>query len=149
MRLVVRSSQPSDRRNRADRLRPGGKGPLLYIAADQDSTALFTRIARRWEQEVHLLVAEGGRAGLRMAGQRRPRIVVLEARLPDVGAEEVVLRLRDSFPATPVVVLSDDDSPSTRARFIWAGANAYITKPLSVAQIDRTVADLLAIEALW
>ena len=88
-----------------------------------------------------MLVAECGMAGLRLAQGRRPRLVILEAKLPDMPGEIAVSELRNrAFTcAVPIVVLSSDDSPSIRARFVWAGANAYITKPLNVAQIDRTV----------
>jgi len=133
---------------RAPRAR--GNGPLVYVASDQASRVLFTRIAQRWVQ-MHLLVAQGARQGVQLAKERHPRLVVVEGRLPDADAVETVARLRRRvLPlSVPIVVLHDDDSPAARARFLWAGANAYITRPLNVARIDRTVTDLLGVEALW
>ena len=125
------------------------RGPLLYISGDQGDRVLFTRIARRWKN-VNVVHANGGREGLRIATQRPFRLVVLDALLPDVDAEIVVSALRNqpSIAATPIVVLTHDGAPGERAKFVGAGANAYVAKPLDVAEIDRTVAMLLEV-ASW
>jgi len=92
-----------------------------------------------------LLVAEGGEAGLKLAVERRPRLVVLESELPGVGCETTVIRLRNQAVTSqvPIVVLSSVDSPMARMRLLLAGANAFLTKPLDVAKVDRIVAELL------
>jgi DNA-binding response OmpR family regulator len=50
-------------------------------------------------------------------------------------------------PSAPIVVLTHDGAPSERARFIWAGASACVTKPLNVVEIDETVGMLLEVAA--
>lgn len=121
-----------------------GRRPLLYVSGEHADRVRFVRIARRWEK-VKLLVADSGEEGLDIALNRQPRMVVLDARLSDVDGEKVVKALRERAlaPSAPIVVLGHDSAPSERARFVWAGASAYITKPLNVAEIDRTVGELL------
>ena len=58
------------------------------------------------------------------------------------------LRLRVLPLETPIVVLAHDSGPRERARFIWAGASAYIVKPLDVAELDRAVMALMEVAAL-
>ncbi len=58
------------------------------------------------------------------------------------------LRLRVLPPETPIVVLAHDADPRQRARFVWAGASAYIVKPLDVAELDRAVIALMEVAAL-
>ena len=127
----------------------GRRGLLLHISGDHAGRILFSRIARRWEG-VRLLVVDRARAGLDLAAERRPDLLVVDAHLPDAGGEETVARLRRELSPddAPIVVLGDDPSPSARARFVWAGANAYMTKPLDIAEIDRTVGELLEVAAL-
>jgi len=122
--------------------------PVLYIAGSDDDRVQFTRIARRWGT-VKLVVAHGGREGLRLAADRRLSLVVLDASPADLDGRELVVALRQRALTldAPVVVLADTDVPSERARFIWAGASAYLTKPLDVAELDRTVGMLLQIAA--
>jgi len=123
-----------------------GRGLLLHISGDHAARILFSRIARRWEG-LRLLVVDSARAGLELAMERRPDLIVVDSRLPDATGEETVVRLRRevSPDEAPIVVLGDDPSPAERARFVWAGANAYVTKPIDIAEIDRTVGELLVV----
>jgi DNA-binding response OmpR family regulator len=99
---------------------------------------------------VNLIVAAGGRAGLQLATRRRPRLVVLDSDLPDIDGAGMAnhLRLRVLPHETPIVVLAHDAGPRERARFVWAGASAYIIKPLDVGELDRAVTALMEITAL-
>ncbi len=121
---------------------------MLYIGGSDDDRVRFTRIARRWET-VKLVVAHGGRDGLRLASDRRLSLVVLDASPADLDGRDLVVALRQRAisPNAPIVVLADTDGSNERARFIWAGASAYLTKPLDVAELDRTVGMLLQIAA--
>ncbi len=122
---------------------------MLYVSGDREGRVLLARIAKRWDG-VRLLFADSGEEGLDMAVNRRPRLVVLDARLSDVDGEKLVMALRERAmpPSAPIVVLAPDGAPSERARFIWAGASAFVTKPLNVAEIDRTVGMLLEVAGL-
>jgi DNA-binding response OmpR family regulator len=124
-------------------------GPLLYICGDTESRIIFLRIARRWDG-MRLVVADGWRLGSHLAAKRRPRMVVLDASLPDVDGAGFVQHLRQRvLPAeTPIIVLGHELTPSERARFLWAGASAYHARPLNVAEIDSSVATLLEMAAL-
>jgi len=121
---------------------------VLYISGDVDHRSLFTRSAWRWAK-VKLLVAKGGGAGSQMAIDWKPRMVVIDARLPDLEAQALVasLRRRTMAPDTPIVVLAHDGTPKERAQFIWAGATAYVSDIFDPVQIDRTVGMLLEISA--
>jgi PleD family two-component response regulator len=68
----------------------GLRQPLLFVSGDHDSRIVFTRIAKRWPG-IKLLVATSGEEGLDMAVKRRPRMVVLDACLPDVDGEQLVV----------------------------------------------------------
>ena len=123
--------------------------PVLYISGEAHDRVLFTRIAKRWES-LKLLVATNGREGPQVAVDRPLRMVVLDTRLPDVDAEALMGAIRDRAMSrsVPIVVLAHDSAPTVRARFVWAGASAYLAKPLNVAEIDQTVAMLLEVATL-
>ncbi len=99
---------------------------------------------------MRLVIVDGGRSGLQAAIKRRPRLVVLDDHLPDVNGLALVQHLRHRVLPTesPVIVLAHNGDPRQRARFVWAGASAYLTKPLNVGEIDRTVMVLLEVAAL-
>lgn len=139
-------SAPRSPTERSRRLHPSGTGPrptpgpLLLVTGVPEHRALLTRLARRW-RPLRLLVADGGHAGLRMCAQRRVRLVVVDAQLPDVDALEVVGALQGGD--APIVVIGHETTPREHASFVWAGASAYVGRPLNLAEIDRTVRQLV------
>jgi twitching motility two-component system response regulator PilH len=124
---------------------PSQRGrPVLYVGGEVNDRLVFTRIARRW-RGVELVVADSAEEGLDIALSPKPRMVVLDSLLTDVDADEFVVALRSGAPAStvPILVLGHDKAPLVQARFLWAGASAYIAKPLLTAEVDLAVGLLL------
>ncbi len=117
---------------------------MLYICGDREGRILLAQIARRWKG-LRLVVVEAGRAGVQIANDHHLRLVVIDALLPDLDGADVVQHLRQQvLPTdTPIIVLAHDADPRERARYVWAGATAYFTKPLHVADVDRAVMALM------
>ncbi len=95
--------------------------------------------------EITLLAAMQGSMGLDLARQHLPHLILLDLNLPDISGKEVLSQLQNSESTSriPVVVISADATPSQRERLLEAGARAYLTKPLDVAEFLRTIEALL------
>ncbi len=109
---------------------------VLYIEDNLSNLALVQRILAR-RPEVRLIQAVQGRAGLSLAREHRPDLILLDLHLPDIHGSEV-LRLVKDDPATskiPVVVISADATTGQIERLIAAGARDYLTKPLDVRKL--------------
>ena len=85
------------------------------------------------------VVAEAGDGAeaVRLAGETHPDIVVLDLGLPDIAGREVLSRIRESSPASRVVVFSGMDAPDRD--WIEGHVEAYVLKD---AELDYLV-DLL------
>jgi signal transduction histidine kinase/CheY-like chemotaxis protein len=119
-------------------------GVVLYIEDNLSNVRLIERILGK-RPAIELLHAPHGAAGLAMVRERHPDLVLLDMHLPGMSGEEV---LRDlwSDPATrslPVVVMTADATPGLARRLKAAGATAYLTKPLDVAEVLQIVDSLL------
>ncbi|HET8680157.1 MAG TPA: response regulator [bacterium] len=109
---------------------------VLYIEDNLSNLALVQRILAR-RPEVRLIQAVQGRAGLNLAREHRPDLILLDLHLPDIHGSEV-LRLVKDDPTTrtiPVVVISADATTGQIERLIAAGARDYLTKPLDVRKL--------------
>ena len=84
--------------------------------------------------DYEVIEAADGAEALRLAASRAPRLVILDLGLPDVDGVEVVLRLREWSPV-PVIVLSVRDREDDKIGALDAGADDYVTKPFSVAEL--------------
>jgi CheY-like chemotaxis protein len=75
-------------------------------------------------------IAAGGREGLRLAREHRPKGIILDVKLPDMDGWTVMERLRDNADtrAIPVHFISSLDAPE---RGLAMGAVGYLTKPAS------------------
>jgi two-component system KDP operon response regulator KdpE len=81
-----------------------------------------------------VLEAATGEAGIADAAQRRPDVILLDLGLPDLDGVAVVKRLRE-WSRVPVVILSVRDSEDDKVAALDAGADDYVTKPFSAAEL--------------
>jgi DNA-binding NarL/FixJ family response regulator len=69
----------------------------------------------------------------------RPRIVLMEVRLPGISGIECMRRLKGRLPGLIVVLVSALTDPETMSAALAAGGDGYLTKPFAVAQCLATV----------
>ena len=64
-----------------------------------------------------------------------PQCVVLDLRMPHVNGFQVQQALTRTGAHLPVVIITGDDSPQTRAQALANGARAYLRKPVDDAML--------------
>jgi two-component system KDP operon response regulator KdpE len=78
--------------------------------------------------------AADGQQGLQAIVYQRPDVVLLDLGLPDMDGVEVLKRLRE-WSRVPVVVLTVREDERDKVRALDAGADDYLTKPFSTAEL--------------
>lgn len=78
--------------------------------------------------------AQNGSIGLSEAAFRKPNVILLDLGLPDMDGLEVLTRIRE-WTQTPVLVLSVRDQEQTIVTALEKGADDYVTKPFSTAEL--------------
>jgi two-component system, OmpR family, KDP operon response regulator KdpE len=78
--------------------------------------------------------AATGQEGITQAAQWRPDVVVLDLGLPDMDGVTVLKRLRE-WSRVPVIVLSVRDREEDKVAALDNGADDYVTKPFSTAEL--------------
>jgi two-component system KDP operon response regulator KdpE len=107
--------------------------PIALIIDDEVQMRRLLRVALEGENyDVH--EAETGQHGLMEIAGRRPDVVLLDLGLPDMEGLEVLKRLRE-WSETPVVVLTVRDDEAEKVAALDAGAEDYVTKPFSTAEL--------------
>ena len=87
--------------------------------------------------------ADNGRDGLRIVGERQPRLVILDVGLPgDIDGLEVCRQLRATTD-TPVIMLTARDGEIDRVLGLELGADDYVTKPFSPRELVARVKAVL------
>jgi CheY-like chemotaxis protein len=124
-----------DRRSAAP---PRVKGARVLLADDDPNVRQVIGDVLRASGAV-IEEAGDGEAALAAVARRRPDLVIIERRMPKLDGLEVIRALR-AAPATnslPILLLNLDED-ATRDGFA-AGADDYMTKPFTPAQIRSRV----------
>jgi signal transduction histidine kinase/ActR/RegA family two-component response regulator len=117
---------------------------VLYIEDNLSNIELVERLLGR-RPGFELLTATTGRAGLELAREVHPDLVLLDLDLPDIRGEEVLAELRGQ-PETadiPVIIVTADAAPWRQAELARAGADAYVVKPIQLASFLETLEAVL------
>ena len=93
-------------------------------------------LKRALEEEGHVVdVAADGTDGLWLPTETPYGAVVLDVMLPDFDGFELCRRIRGNGQWVPVIMLTARDSVGDRVRGLDAGADDYLVKPFSLAEL--------------
>ena len=108
---------------------------VVLVIEDEPGIAGFLR--RGLESAGFVVeVAAEGQLGLLVAQQRdEVELVILDLGLPGLPGEQVLRRLRAAKPALPVIILTAKDAIADRVANLDAGADDYVVKPFSFAEL--------------
>ncbi len=84
-----------------------------------------------------------GRQALRLAREERPDLVILDLMLPHVDGLDVCHVLRQEIGAVPVIMLSARSTEADKLGGLETGADDYVTKPFSPAELVARVRAVL------
>lgn len=106
---------------------------LLLI---EDDLTIRTPLLRALRERGHAVAAAStAMDGLRDALDDRPDLVVLDLGLPDLDGRELLRMLR-AVSAVPIIVATARDEETEIVRMLDAGADDYLVKPFTAAQLD-------------
>ncbi len=116
---------------------------MAHVLLIEDDVTIRTALIRALGEHGHALSsAPTGAEGLRLALAERPDIVVLDLGLPDMDGREVLAMLR-AVHEVPVIVATARDSDPDIVGALHAGADDYVVKPFSGAQLHARISAVL------
>ena len=119
--------------------------PVILVVDDNEANLKLAReILTAGGYDV--ISAVRGEQAVDVARAGRPALILLDMRLPDIDGLEVLKRLR-SLPETkdlPVVAMTAQAMAGDRERFLAAGCDGYISKPISLKTLYAEVKRHLA-----
>lgn len=109
-------------------------GKRVLVVEDDPSIAIGLRI--NLESEGYVVnLAEDGEAGLDMARTLEPDLIVLDLMLPKRNGLEVLHDLRAEGRTMPIIILSAKAGEMDKVAGLELGAEDYVAKPFSLAEL--------------
>jgi DNA-binding response OmpR family regulator len=105
---------------------------MTQILVVDDDPAVTSMLRRGLSYEgFTVTVAASGPAGLALAREQPPDLVILDIMMPGMDGLEVLRRLRAADRQLPVILLTARDAPADQVHGLEAGAEDYVVKPFS------------------
>ena len=119
---------------------------MSRILVIDDDTSLLQMISLILQRAGHTpILATHGQEGIELAVNEQPDLAVVDIMMPDLSGYEVCRRLRED-PRTshiPLLVLTALVQYEDRERAADSGADGYVTKPITSADLVSAVDELL------
>ncbi len=110
----------------------------------EDDPAILTGVRDTLEMEGYrVLTARDGEAGLKLAKAEDPDLVILDIMLPRLSGLDVCRKLREERIRGTILLLTARAAEKDKVRGFEAGADDYVTKPFSLAELLLRVKALL------
>jgi two-component system alkaline phosphatase synthesis response regulator PhoP len=114
----------------------------LILVVDDDVKIVELLRAYLADAGYDVISAGEGREALRLLGERRPHLVVLDLMLPGVDGMDVIQEARREQ-SVPVLMLSARGALADRVRGLRAGADDYMAKPFAPSEMVARVQAIL------
>ena len=111
------------------------KKKARVLIVEDDSSLLFGLKKNLQFEGYEVLTASDGEAGLGLAVDERPYLIILDVMLPRMNGFEVCEVLRSNKVETPVIFLTAKALESDKVTGLTLGGDDYMTKPFSVAEL--------------
>jgi two-component system cell cycle response regulator DivK len=114
---------------------------VLYIEDNFHNRRIVRKILQ--SRGYTVIEAEDGPSGLDMIQELQPPLVLLDIGLPGMDGLEVVRQIRRDarLQKTPVIAITASAMRGDRERFLNAGCNDYISKPIQAMELLDMVAN--------
>jgi signal transduction histidine kinase/CheY-like chemotaxis protein len=120
----------------------------IVLLAEDNTANILTISEYLKDHGYEVLIAHDGFEVINMAEQASPHIILMDIQMPAMDGLEAIRRLRANprFAQMPIIALTALAMPGDRERCLEAGANEYMSKPVNLKMLVKTIDDLLRIE---
>jgi len=117
---------------------------ILVIDDDNDMCLLLNRFLTRHGHEVSGM--NSGKAAIDWMTKNQPDLVLCDFRLEDMTGAEILGKIKDTYPGTPVIIITGYSDVKDAVEVMKLGAYDYVTKPLFPDEILLTIKKALSEE---
>jgi len=118
---------------------------ILYVEDNPQNMRLVRKMLRIGGYD--MIEASDGNSGLEIAARERPDLILMDINLPDIDGMEATCRIKADpiMKHIPVIALTANAMFGDKERFLDAGCDGYIAKPVTKNELLNTIAHHLGV----
>jgi CheY-like chemotaxis protein len=113
--------------------------PSKVLLVDDEREFVHTLSERLQTRSMEPAIAYDGEQALEMIANDEPEVMVLDLKMPGIDGIEVLRRVKQSHPATEVIILTGHGSEAEQRLAAELGAFAYLRKPVDIEVLTQTM----------
>lgn len=116
---------------------------ILYVEDNELNRKIVRDLLKRTSYE--LIEAHDGEAGVALALEKQPGLILMDIQLPKISGMEATRRLRadPATAGTPIIAITSFALSGDEQKAKDAGATAYLAKPYSPFDLLKLIRSLL------
>lgn len=122
----------------------GGVPTVLVVEDNQDTRTVIRMELERWGYRV--IEAANGREALEITESFAPDLILMDLNLPEVdglSAAQAIRKHNKQCVDMPILAVTAFDTFGIEEAAREAGCDAYITKPLDMSHLEKTISGFL------
>lgn len=120
---------------------------ILIADDDEVSCQLFAETLEMEGYQVNQ--TQSGAAALSLLADKSHDLLIIDVRMPGMTGLEVTRAVHEKYPSLPIIVMTAFGSIETAIEAIHEGAFDFISKPMNLEELKKTVSRALAQRSLW
>jgi CheY-like chemotaxis protein len=122
--------------------------PRILLAEDNEAninTFSYYLSAKGYD----MIVAHNGREAIERAKTDRPDLILMDIQMPNVSGLDAIREIRadDTLQTIPIIAVTALAMPGDQERCLAAGANDYVSKPVSLKGLLERIQNQLAVSS--
>ncbi|MFN8444168.1 MAG: ATP-binding protein [Caldilineaceae bacterium] len=135
--------RPTDEFNGVSKkqMSPAQRKNELILIADDNETTLEAFSDYLLTSGFRIVTARNGKEAVTTAFTSKPSAILMDINMPEMDGIEAIRQLRhsDQTIQTPIIAITAMAMPGDKERCLGAGANEYLSKPVSLRMVLQTI----------
>ncbi len=114
---------------------------VLIVDDEEDLTWIMAKHLSKDKDRYDLLTVNNGREALDILSQMPVDLVVSDIRMPEISGLDLLLKIREYYPQTKVIIMTAYGSSEVQSEANERGCFKYIEKPFEIQELRKLILD--------
>src|SRR6056300_792484 len=119
------------------------KKRVLVVDDEDDLTWSISKHLAKDKDKYDLICVNSGKKALEVLSQLPVKLVISDIRMPEISGLELLSRIRESYPATKVIIMTAYGSSEVHEEANARGCFKYIEKPFEITDLRQLILEAI------